>query len=99
MAVSLTISHNDYLSIGDLISATNVNTRKLLGTLEITEFNQDLCLCELVDRMDSNEFWVGLENRMLNEFSPPPGVEFAGHFDPNTLDSVRRLVRRWGERR
>lgn len=96
LAVGLIISHNDYLSVGDLISATNINTRRLLGTLEITELNQDLCLCELVDRMDSNEFWVGLESRMLHSFCPPSGVEFSRHVDPAAVDFVERLIRSWG---
>ena len=96
LVVSLILEQNDFIAQGDRIWATNINTEKQLGELEVVELEQDFCLCELTDRMDSNEFWVGLESRMMQQFCPPSGVRFSGAVDQDTVDFIKRLVRKWG---
>ena len=97
LAISLEISGNDPFAVGDQINATNTVTRQPLGTLEVVVIEQDYCLCEVTDRMDSSDFWTGLEERMMRSFCPPYMVEFSRYVDETWIDSVSRLVRRWGE--
>ena len=97
LAIILENSGHAVLAMGDQIDATNTVTRCPLGKLEVVAVGEDYCLCEVTDRMDSSEFWEGLEGRMMRCFSPPSHVEFSRYVDDHWIDSVSRLVRRWGE--
>ena len=97
LAITLEISGHELLALGDQIDATNTVNRCPLGKLEVVEIGEDYCRCEVTDRMDSSDFWAGLEERMMRSFGPPFRVEFSRHLNENWIDSVSRLVRRWGE--
>ncbi len=96
LAISLEVPQPEFLAVGDQIYATNTVTGEQLGTLEVVVVEQDYCLCEVTDRMDSSDFWTGLEERMTRCFCPPSRVEFGQYVSENSIDSVSRLVRRWG---
>ena len=97
LAISLEISRNEFIAVGDQIYAANTVTGRRLGTLEVVDIEQDYCLCEVTDRMDSSDFWTGLEERMTRSFCPPSRVEFSRYINESSIASVTRLVRRWGE--
>ena len=97
LAISLEVSEHEFFALGDQINAINTVNRQPLGTLEVVLIEEDYCLCEVVDRMDSSDFWTGLEERMMRSFCPPYLVEFSRYVDETWIDSVSRLVRRWGE--
>ena len=96
LIVSLPRERNDFLAIGDSFAAANVHTMENVGTVEVISVESDFCLCQIIDRMESADFWAGLENRMAHDFSPPAGVEFSRHIDKDSIDSIKRLIRSWG---
>ena len=96
LIVSLPREQSDFLSVGDTFVAANVHTNEMLGAVEVTIVESDFCLCQVIDRMESPDFWAGLENRMAHDFSPPSGVEFSRYIDRDSIDSVKRLIRSWG---
>ena len=96
LIVSLPRERNDFLAAGDSFVAANVHTKENLGAVEVISVESDFCLCQVIDRMESPDFWAGLENRMAHDFSPPTGVEFSRYIDKDSIDSVKRLIRSWG---
>lgn len=96
LIVSLPRERNDFLAAGDSFVAANVHTKENLGAVEVISVESDFCLCQVIDRMESPDFWAGLENRMAHDFSPPTGVEFYRYIDKDSIDSVKRLIRSWG---
>ncbi len=96
LIVSLPRERSDFLSVGDSFVAANVHTKEILGAVEVISVESDFCLCQVIDRMESPDFWAGLENRMAHDFSPPSGVEFSRYINSGSIDSVMRLIRKWG---
>ena len=96
LVVSLPREERDFLVPGDLFLATNMHTGQRLGVVEVVAIEQDFCLCEVTDRMDAQEFWAGIESRMMHDFSPPSGVGFSRCSNQDAIDFVERLIRRWG---
>jgi hypothetical protein len=96
LIVSLPRERNDFLAVGDSFVAANVHTKENLGAVEVISVASGFCLCEVIDRMESPDFWAGLENRMAHDFSPPSGVEFSRYINSGSIDSVMRLIRKWG---
>lgn len=96
LAVSLPREERDFLALGDLFLAVNMHTGQRLGMVEVVVIERDFCLCEVVDRMDAQEFWAGIESRMMHDFSPPSGVGFSRCSNQDAIDFAERLIRRWG---
>ena len=96
LVVILPREERDFLVLGDLFLATNMHTGQRLGVVEVVAIERDSCLCEVADRMDAQEFWAGIENRMMHDFSPPSGVGFYRCSDQDAIDFTERLIRRWG---
>ena len=96
LAVSLPREERDFLALEDLFLATNMHTGQRLGVVEVVVIERDFCLCEVTDRMDCQEFWAGIESRMMHDFSPPSGVGFYRCSDQDAIDFAERLIRRWG---
>jgi hypothetical protein len=96
LSVSLPREQNDFLWEGDSFLAINVHTKEQLGLIEVILVEQDSCLCMVSDRMQFQDFWAGLENRMAHDFSPPIGVEFSRCINQDSIDFAKRLIRSWG---
>lgn len=96
LIVSLPREPSDFLAAGDSFLATNVHTKENLGVVEVISVEQDFCLSQVTDRMESPDFWAGLENRMAHDFSSPTGVEFSRYINQDSIDSAKRLIRSWG---
>lgn len=96
LSVSLPRVQNDFLAVGDSLLAINVHTKEPLGLVEVILVERDFCLCVVADRMKSQDFWAGLENRMAHDFSPPTGVEFSPCINQDSIDSAKRLICSWG---
>lgn len=80
---------------GDSFLALNSHTRERVGLVDVVEVLHDSCICVVFDKMDHQEFWEGLENRMNRDFAPPPGAEFSRLVNQDHFDFVRRQIRNW----
>ena len=96
LVISLPRRRNDFVREGDSFLAFRVYDKGHLGIVSVTTIEQDSYLCMVTDRMDAQDFWSGLEFRMMSDFSPPAGVEFSRHIDQIDMDFARRLIRSWG---
>ena len=96
LAVSLPSRRNDFVTEKDSFLAFRVQDGEQLGIVSVIIVHQDSYLCMVTDRMDAQDFWSGLEFRMMSGFSPPVGVEFSRHIDQIDMDFARRLLRSWG---
>ena len=95
LVIRLPLGVRNPIAEGDPFLALNTHTKEQLGAVCVIAVDQDSCLCTVSDKMNRHDFWAGLENRMMSDFSAPGGVEFR-FVNQVPIDIVRTLIRRWG---
>ncbi len=95
LVIRLLLGVTNPIAEGDSFLVLNAHTKEQLGSVFAIAVDHDSCLCMVSDKMNRHDFWANLENRMMSDFSAPPGVEFR-FVDQVPIDIVRTLIRRWG---
>ena len=95
LVIRLPLQDPESIAESDSFLALNAHTKEQLGSVCVIAVDQDSCLCTVSDKMNRHDFWAGLENRMMSDFSAPPGVEFR-FVNQVPIDIARTLIRRWG---